>query len=407
MWGKPKKKLNGAENVFLQNYDPRSRFAEAYRTLRTNVHFAFMEKDFRSIMVSSAMPSEGKSSTVLNLSFTLAQTGKRVLMVDADLRKPSLNRMVNLPESTGMTGLLMELFNTGVITGDLGKLSVRDILHLLSFQKKSGWLYLENQHEKVSLCLVKGEMVDLNWDTRPTSDRLASVLVRNNLLTAQQAELALQSQKNTDQKLAYILINMGLLSQEKLIGPLSIHMLEGLRTALMMNAGTYSFTEMADNDFDHASFDPVDFGQLKKQLTVGNESLPFLQTGINAAILHTEVENLFLLPSGKLPANPLDILSSSRMTFLLDYLKRRFDVLVIDTPPILQASDALLLAPQTDGIVMIVKPGLANREMIQQVVDQVRTTQANLLGIVLNNVDTKREGYYKYYHRYYAKYYGD
>jgi len=87
-------------------------------------------------------------------------------------------------------------------------------------------------------------------------------------------------------------------------------------------------------------------------------------------------------------------------------LKKRFDTIIIDSPPILPASDAILLAPRTDGVVLVVKSGMMNREMVKRAVEQLRLSKANLLGVVLNAVDTKREGYYKYYHKYYSKYYG-
>jgi len=95
------------------------------------------------------------------------------------------------------------------------------------------------------------------------------------------------------------------------------------------------------------------------------------------------------------------------MSFLLSYLNRHFDRLVIDSSPVLPASDAVLIAPRTDGVVLMVKAGQVNRELIKKAVDQIRMTKANLVGVVLNQVDVKREGYYKYYHKYYSEYYGE
>ncbi len=413
-WHNRKNTSDGLSAIFLQHYDPKSRFAEAYRTLRTNIHYSFMEKGFRSILISSSGQGEGKTSTVANLGFTMSQVGKNVLMIDADLRKPRLHHLAAMPDAApsdrvtgGLTGLLAGSFGTEIRKGLLSDLKIRDILRLLSFQKKTGWLQLENGNEKIALCFLQGELVDLNWFTRPEENRLATVLVRNALITEEQAKSALLIQKDTDQKLAYILISMGLVSQEKLVGPLTIHMMEGLRIALQFQSGSYVFDEMSEVDFDRASFDPVDFRQLKKQLTIGDEDVPFLQAQINAAIVKTQTENLFLLPAGNLPPNPTELLSSASMSFLLGYLKKRFDILIVDTPPILPASDALMLAPQTDGVVMIVKPGTVNRNMIKKAIEQLRVTHANLLGIVLNRVDTRREAYYKYYHKYYSQYYGE
>ena len=91
------------------------------------------------------------------------------------------------------------------------------------------------------------------------------------------------------------------------------------------------------------------------------------------------------------------------MSFLLSFFKRRFDVLIIDSSSILPASDALILAPQTDGVVLIIKAGMTNRELIKKTVEKLRMAKANLIGVVLNQVDFKREGYYKYDSTYYRE----
>ena len=231
-------------------------------------------------------------------------------------------------------------------------------------------------------------------------------MIKNNLITGEHAKLAIGRQKDTGQKLGLILVSMGLLNRDDLTGPLSIHMIEGLRTVLQFKKGTFSFKKLPESDFGQAFFKPVDFHQLYRQVVIGEEELSYLQKKINAAILKTDVANLFLLPAGNLPPNPSELLGSKRMSFLISNLKKRFDTLIIDSSPILPASDALLLVPQTDGVVLIVKAGLMNRELVKKVVEQLRLSKANLLGVALNSVDIEREGYYKYYHKYYSKYYG-
>ncbi|GAH48856.1 unnamed protein product, partial [marine sediment metagenome] len=67
----------------------------------------------------------------------------------------------------------------------------------------------------------------------------------------------------------------------------------------------------------------------------------------------------------------------------------------------------LLLAPHVDGVVLMVKAGKINREMVEKAIEQLRMAKANLLGVVLSQVDVKREGYYKYYHKYSSTYYGE
>ncbi|MBG9981850.1 CpsD/CapB family tyrosine-protein kinase [Aerococcaceae bacterium DSM 111020] len=86
---------------------PQSLQAEQFRTIRTNVEFAQFGKNTRSFMVTSSIPAEGKSTISANLALIIAQTGKNVLLVDADLRKPTVHRTFQLSNEIGLTTLLM------------------------------------------------------------------------------------------------------------------------------------------------------------------------------------------------------------------------------------------------------------------------------------------------------------
>jgi non-specific protein-tyrosine kinase len=85
---------------------PRSAAAEAYRTLRTNVDFTAVDEPVRTLLVTSAVPSEGKTVTAANLAIAFALAGRSVLLVDADLRRPSIHTIFNLPNAQGLTTLL-------------------------------------------------------------------------------------------------------------------------------------------------------------------------------------------------------------------------------------------------------------------------------------------------------------
>lgn len=88
--------------------DPRSPVAEAYRTLRTNLMFSSVNRAIRVLVVSSAVPGEGKSTAAANLAVTLAQGGQRTLLVDCDLRKPSQHALWGVPNEQGLTTMLLE-----------------------------------------------------------------------------------------------------------------------------------------------------------------------------------------------------------------------------------------------------------------------------------------------------------
>lgn len=87
---------------------PKSPVAEAYRTLRTNLGFTFVDTPCRSILFTSANPMDGKSTTISNIAVTMAQAGNRVIIVDCDLRKPMLHKMFGLENLRGLTNTIMQ-----------------------------------------------------------------------------------------------------------------------------------------------------------------------------------------------------------------------------------------------------------------------------------------------------------
>lgn len=95
-------------NTLITITNPRSPISEAYRTLRTNLEFSSLDKPIRSMVVTSAAPEEGKSTTLANLAVTIAQSGKKVILVDCDLRRPSLNQIFNARGSAGFTDMMRD-----------------------------------------------------------------------------------------------------------------------------------------------------------------------------------------------------------------------------------------------------------------------------------------------------------
>ncbi len=95
-------------NELITITESRSPISEAYRTLRTNLDFAGLDRTLKTLVVTSAGVSEGKSTTLANLAIVSAQAGRRVILVDADLRRPSLHKVFGLANDTGLTTMMMD-----------------------------------------------------------------------------------------------------------------------------------------------------------------------------------------------------------------------------------------------------------------------------------------------------------
>jgi len=123
------------------------------------------------------------------------------------------------------------------------------------------------------------------------------------------------------------------------------------------------------------------------------------------------VDNLSVVTTGSLPPNPAELLGSQKMQSILAAMVENADVVLVDTPPALAVTDAAVLAPTVDGVLLVIRPGKTRTSALRQTLEQMRQVGANVIGVVLNDVSTRRSSYgyhYKYYRNYaaYQKYYG-
>jgi capsular exopolysaccharide synthesis family protein len=217
----------------------RSTAAEAYRTLRTNLIFSQTGRALKSVIITSASPGEGKSTTASNLAAAFAQQGMRVLLVDADLRRPTVHNIFGTAREPGLTQVLV------------------------------------------------GQM------------------------------------------------------------------------------------ELAE------------------------------------AVRESAVPGLSLLTAGELPPNPAEQLGSTVMRELMRVMSDAFDMVILDTPPVMAASDSSVLASMVDGVVLVVRAGRTERSLAQQAVRQLMSVGARVLGAALNDPDRAMAayggaGYYYYAYNYYG-----
>jgi tyrosine-protein kinase Etk/Wzc len=244
------------------HYDPRSTIAESYRALRTNVQYLQIERGFRTFIITSTNPLEGKSSIVANLAITFAQMGKRTLLVDCDLRKPEIHRLFGIPRHDGLTDIIL------------------------------------------------GNM--------PWQDTVKSI------------------------------------------------------TELLM--GTFELDEI-------------------------------LQT--------PGMDNLHIITCGSVPPNPSELLMSERMDSFLKEAREAYDVVLIDSPPVIPVSDPAILGAKCDGVILVYEVGKVGRNALKRAKFLIENVKGQVVGIVLNKVkaevspDFHELEYYKYYGKYgYGRGYG-
>lgn len=241
------------EACFIPNFGPQSILAESFRSLRTNIQFSALDKNIKSIVLTSASPLEGKTSVAANLAIAMAQAGSKTLLLDTDLRKPNLYRIFGLDASPGVTELLLS-----------------------------------------------------NYDFSETVKTVTDIM-------------------------------MGKISMDKIM------------------------------------------------LTPG-------------------VDNLHIVTCGTIPLNPAELIQSQKFKSFIDEIQDQYDVVLMDTPPLISAADASILAINADAVLLVYRAGKVARGILKRAKAQLEQVKANIIGVVLNDVKAEMSLDYDKYYQYY--YYG-
>jgi polysaccharide biosynthesis transport protein len=145
------------------------------------------------------------------------------------------------------------------------------------------------------------------------------------------------------------------------------------------------------------------------QNAIGLSHLLVGQARVRDAVQRTSEPNLFVITAGRTPPNPSELLSSDRMkAFLQNLASGPFDWVVLDTPPVLAVTDAVIVGPLVTGLVFVIGSGMTRRVHAERALETLRTSRPNLIGVVLNRVDFDGNKYYysRYYGYQYKSYYG-
>lgn len=141
----------------------------------------------------------------------------------------------------------------------------------------------------------------------------------------------------------------------------------------------------------------------KMRPPVGITSVLVNDVSIEDAVIDTEVPNLQLLPCGPIPPNPSELLHSQRFADLLQELRKRYDRIVFDTPPISAVTDALIISTHVDAAVLVVRWRTTLRVRARAILSQLRGLNAHIAGVIMNDVDITKDHEASYY--YYSGYY--
>ncbi len=131
------------------------------------------------------------------------------------------------------------------------------------------------------------------------------------------------------------------------------------------------------------------------------------QTSIEAVTVPVEeYDGLHLIPSGRIPPNPQELMAAESTAAILEELKSRYDVVIVDLPPVGVVSDAMVIGKSITGYMFVVHSGESEAPALKRIIDSMKKTDCNILGMILNFVDTKTDSYSKHnYYRY--NYYSD
>jgi len=147
----------------------------------------------------------------------------------------------------------------------------------------------------------------------------------------------------------------------------------------------------------------VDYNAIVKSVS----DMALGELGLDEILKFPGIENIFVITSGDIPSNPAAVLTSKRFTELFVELKRDFDLILVDSPPVLPIADASIIAPLVDNVLIVYEIGKTARQALMRAKVQIESTGGQITGVILNNIRSQIEYtmltypyYYKYKYRY-------
>ncbi len=342
------------------------------------------------IMVESTTAGEGKSTVLARSAINLARGGLRVVMVDADVHRPSLNKIFKLNGSggKGLTKTMSNIINQKLQNGTLDQYSLDDLFFLINLKKQSGKLTIINDNQSMTAIFDKGNLFHLQNDGNiRIANRLGTMLLRGGFITEDQLKDALERNNQTGQPLGYILLNAGYLNQTELKGPLKLQMEEHLQKLFSWKQGTFTFMQENVTFYKDKKINfREDYLPLIKRLGLMGGSR-FLENEVLSCLQSLDEPNLSILPAGTGNLRYGGMRYFMLILKFLDILKQHFDVVLVDAPPLLDTMNGFKpLFPFVDGVIFVIKQGHASIKDINEAISRMKESNTKIIGVVMNQI---------------------
>jgi succinoglycan biosynthesis transport protein ExoP len=340
------------------------------------------------LMVESATSGEGKTSILSKSAVSLARGGLRVLMVDADLERPALHRVFGFKNDGegGLITAMQDILSQDMSQGNLTNHSIDDLFFFISLKKLSGQLSITNDQQEMTVLFENGRLFQIQSKNNPLANRLGTMLLRGGFMTESQLQEALERNERTGQPLGYILINAGYITQDKLRGPLKLQMEEYLQKLFSWKSGAFVFEpKSVETCEDKKIYFGEDYTAIIRHLghIAGSR---FTESVVLSQVKHLGEPNLSLLPAGRATQETVGPVYFMILEKFLNILKKHFDIILVDAPPVLVGASAVPLSLLSDGVVFVVKAGHLSAKVINEATASLKEANINILGAVLNQV---------------------
>ena len=387
---------------FIDQMRTEGSIAEAFDTLSVNLDINSAERSLKTLLVTSATMGEGKTLTAINLAISAAQSGKKVLLVDLDLRRPSLHKIYSLNGDMGFMDSLQSIYEINLSSGKLGPLALADLLYLLKARSKTGRLSVEKNGTSVEILVKSGTIFSILNSKLTEPRRMGQLLLKQKALKKSQLERALKIHKSSGQPLGELIMDLGFVSPDKLKACLKSQIEESLQELLLLRQPSFQFIELDDVPTDPYTKEIAQEKDFFRGLASNNSS-PLLKNIASRSVIETDIPGLYISPCGKIPPNPVELMGSKRMTELIKTLREEFDLVIIDSSPVLGAAHTSLSPTLVDGVILVARSDTTNRKTVLEAKRQLELANTPILGVVLNGIDLKRH-YYRYYYGHYYYY---